>query len=111
MVKVNIPYYWYIICTNTAAILSDKEMGTILNQARKYSGCWKSIGLELGIDGAALDVIEKKYVNDHRRLIAMIELWHRRVDLKPSREAMETALSSNRVTLGGYLSTWGQGYN
>ena len=59
---------------------------------------WKSIGLELGIDSAALDAIEKNYANDHRRLIAMIELWHVSVDLKPSHEAMVKALQSNRVT-------------
>ena len=59
---------------------------------------WKSIGLELGIDGAALDAIEKNYVNDHRRLIAMIELWHSSVDLKPSFERVAKALKSDRVT-------------
>ena len=57
------------------------------------------MGLELGIDSAALDAIEKNYVNDHRRLIAMIELWHSSVDLKPSRKAMETVLQSEKVTL------------
>ena len=91
---------YQILCTNIAAILGDLEIGIILNQVRKHSGCWKSIGLELGIDSVALDAIEKKYVNDHRCLIAMVELWHVSVDLKPSRKAMETALRSNRVTLG-----------
>ena len=55
--------------------------------------------MELGIDSAALDAIERNYANNHRRLIAMIELWHISIDLKPSREAMETVLRSNRVTL------------
>ena len=59
---------------------------------------WKSIGLELGIDSAALNAIEIKYMNDHRRLIAMIELWQASVDLNPSEEAMTKALQSNRVT-------------
>ena len=65
---------------------------------RSHYQSWKSIGLELGIDSAALDTIEKNYVNDHRRLIAMIELWHSSVDLKPSREAMETVLQSDKIT-------------
>ena len=38
-------------------------------------------------------------MNDHRRLIAMIELWHISVDLKPSREAMIKALQSEKVTV------------
>ena len=61
---------------------------------RSHYRSWKSIGLKLGIDSAALDAIEKNYVNDHRRLIAMIELWHASVDLKPSHEAMVKALQS-----------------
>ena len=93
----------YLVCFNIAAILSYNEMDKILNRAKTYSGSWKSIGLELGIDSAALDAIEKNYVNDHRRLIAMIELWHSSVDLKPSHEKMEIALSSNQVTSGMLL--------
>ena len=70
----------------------------ILLMAVEHYRSWKSIGLELGINGAALNAIEKRYVNDHRRLIAMIELWHASVDLNPSQEAMTKALQSNRVT-------------
>ena len=55
--------------------------------------------MELGIDIVALDAIEKNYMNDHRRLIAMIELWHSSVDLKPSREAMETVLQSEKLSM------------
>ena len=66
--------------------------------AMEHYRSWKSIGLELGIDSAALDAIEKRYVNDHRCLIAMIELLHASVDLNPSQEAMTKALQSNRVT-------------
>ena len=54
--------------------------------------------MELGIDSAALDAIEKKYAFDHRRLIAMIELWRSSIDLKPSREKMETVLKSDKIT-------------
>ena len=54
--------------------------------------------MELGIDSASLDAIEKNYVNDHRRLIAMIELWHSSIELKPSREKMETVLKSDKIT-------------
>ena len=81
-----------------AAILNNIEVNEILSLAVEHYRSWKSIGLELGIDGAALNAIEKKYVNDHRRLIAMIELWHASVDLNPSQEAMTKALQSNRVT-------------
>ena len=80
-----------------AAIPSGIEIDEILNLTTKHYRLWKSIGLELGIDSAALDAIEKNYVNDHRHLIAMIELWHISVDLKPSREAMVNALQSERV--------------
>ena len=87
-------------CTSIyVAVLSDEEVNEILNLTRNRYRSWKSIGLELGIDSAALDAIEKNYVNDHRRLIAMIELWHSSVDLKPSRKAMESALQSEKVTL------------
>ena len=80
-----------------AAILSNTEVNNILSLSASRYRSWKSIGLELGIDGAALDAIDKNHVNDHRRLIAMIELWHSSVDLKPSHEAMIKALQSNRV--------------
>ena len=82
-----------------AALLSDEEINEILSLARNYYGSWRFIGLELGIDSAALDAIKKNYINDHRRLIAMIELWHSSLDLKPSREAMDKALQSEKVTL------------
>ena len=82
-----------------AALLSDEELNEILTLTRNYYKSWKSIGLELGIDSNALDVIEKNYVNDHRRLIAMIDLWHSSVELKPSHEAMIKALQSENVTL------------
>ena len=82
-----------------AAILSNEEVNEILNMTRKYYASWKSIGLKLGIDSAALDAIKKDFRNDHRRLIAMIDLWHSSVDLKPSREAMKKALQSEKVTL------------
>ena len=82
-----------------AAVLSDEDLNEILNLTRNYYGSWKSIGLELGIDTAALDAIEKNYINDHRRLIAMIDLWHSCVNLKPSREAMDKALRSKKITL------------
>ena len=59
--------------------------------------------MELGIDSAALDAIEKNYVNDHRRLIAMVELWHSSIDLKPSREAMIKALQSGKQSATGNL--------
>ena len=84
-----------------AAVLSDKEVNEILNLTRNHYRSWKSIGLELGIDSAALDAIEKNYMNDHRRLIAIIELWHSSVDLKPSHEAMETALRSEKLIATG----------
>ena len=89
--------YANIICY--AALLSDKEVNEILNLARNHCGSWKSIGLKLGIDNAALDMIEEKCVNDHSRLVAMIDLWHSSVDLKPSREAMIEALQSQKVTM------------
>ena len=56
--------------------------------------------MELGIDSAVLDAIanEKNYINDHSHLIAMIDLWHSSVDLKPSHEAMVKALQSEKVT-------------
>ena len=82
-----------------AAVLSDKEVNEILNLTRNHSKSWKTIGLELGIDSAALDAIEKNYVNDHRRLIAMIDLWHSSVNLKPSREAMLKVLDSEKITV------------
>ena len=82
-----------------AAVLSDEELNEILNLIKNYYGSWRSIGLELGIDSAALDAIEKNYVNDHRRLIAMIDLWHSSVDLKPSHEAMVKVLQSEKVTM------------
>ena len=53
----------------------------------------------MGIDSASLDAIEKNYINDHRRLIAMIDLWHSSVDLKPSYEAVVKALQSENVTV------------
>ena len=88
----------YAILLSYAAVLSIKEVSDILNLARSHYRSWKSIGLELGIDSAALDAIEKNYINDHRRLIAMIELWHSSVDLKPSCEKMETMLKSDKIT-------------
>ena len=88
-----------VLQSNYAAILSDEEVNEILNLTRSHYKSWKSIGLELGIDSAALDAIEKNYINDHRRLIAMIDLWHSSVDLKPSREAMVKALQSEKVTM------------
>jgi hypothetical protein len=94
---------------NFAAVLNNIEVSVILSKAMEHYRSWKSIGLELGIDGAALDAIEKKYRNDHRRLIAMVDLWHASVDLKPSQEAMTKALQSNRVTtsvVGVCLDAW-----
>ena len=88
-----------ILTSIYAAVLSDEEVNEILNLTRNHYRSWKSIGLELGIDSAALDAIEKNNINDHRCLIAMIELWHVSVDLKPSHKAMETALQSDKVTL------------
>ena len=90
--------YSLLILQIIAAVLSSTEVHEILSLTVKHYRSWKSIGLELGIDSAALDAIEKNYVNDHRRLIAMVKLWHISVDLKPSREAMVKALQSNRVT-------------
>ena len=62
--------------------------------------------MELGIDSAALDAIEKNYMNNHRRLIAMIKLWHISVDLKPSREVMETVLQSKQVVRSEQGNYW-----
>ena len=84
-----------------AAVLNDEEVHEILNLTRSYYRSWKSIGLKLGIDSAALDVIEKTYINDHRRLIAMIDLWHSSVDLKPSHAVMVKALQSEKQSATG----------
>ena len=93
---VYILYFVYLLIY--AALLSDKQISDILNLARKYYRSWKSIGAKLGITNDALNAIENNHINDHSRLIAMIELWHVSVDLKPSQEAMAEALQSEEIT-------------
>ena len=66
---------------------------------RDYSTLWKSIGLELGINKAALNEIEKECENHQSCLITMIDLWHKSVDLKPTREAVVKALQSVNITM------------
>ena len=91
----------YLDCGQCAliytAVLSDKEVNEIFILIRNRYGSWKAIGLELGIDSAALDAIEKNYVNDHRRAIEMVDLWRSSVDLKPSHGAVVKALQSEKV--------------
>ena len=65
-----------------------------------YRAKWKFIGIELDIDGGTLDAIEANYKMVEDCLREVIIHWLRNAKTKPTRDAITTALRSERVSAG-----------
>ena len=73
-------------------------MNEALNIAWEHRSRWRFIGIELGIDLATLDAIsaDEKKVDDC--LTEVIKQWLRKEKPRPTQQALESALQSERVS-------------
>ena len=73
-------------------------MNEALKIAWKHRSRWRFIGIELGIDLATLDAIsvDERKVDDC--LTEVIKKWLRKGKPRPTRQALKSALQSERVS-------------
>lgn len=74
--------------------LTIKEVRDVLYPIRFK---WYSLGIQLNLNAAELDIIRSKYVDPGDCLIEMIKLWLKFCEPHPTWKALANALSADSV--------------
>lgn len=71
----------------------------VLDLTWYYRANWEFIGIELGINRGTIAAIKENSATAEKRLAEMMDGWLKHDQPKPSRQALNSALQSERVQL------------